>query len=174
MPTDPSPDVEFDWMLWFWFSLGWLANLHITSGAEVLEGKWTFVAENNVIKCFLSVLNPVHKFQSFNLVHVADKLAVLWLLKCPPFLFAQSPDCGGMDINASFWKLLLDLVADWLVFSYFCHLLRSTWFRKVFDGSSTYKLLNDAGDSWKTGRKRFFLNFFGKFLPALNLLYGEL
>ena len=38
MPTDPSPDVEFDRMLWFWFSLGSLANLPITSAAELLKG----------------------------------------------------------------------------------------------------------------------------------------
>lgn len=118
MPADAGPNVEPQRVLWLWFSLGWLANFPIASAAELLEGNWAFVAENDVFERILSVYHSLREFEAFDFVYFADQLAVLGVLKSPPLFFTRSPHRGGMTMNAAFGELLLILVAGSIALSF--------------------------------------------------------
>ena len=58
-----GPHMQFQGMLWLWFSFCWFTNFPITSTAELFEGEKfeRELFEHSSVKMMLSIVSPVSK-----------------------------------------------------------------------------------------------------------------
>ena len=82
MSTNPTPNVNFNWMLQFWLVLHRFVDFPVAGTAVLLKGNGAFVGEDHIVKSFSNFQHKPSILQSFRVVWGTDKLTTK-LLSCP-------------------------------------------------------------------------------------------
>ena len=80
MSTNPTPNMNFNWMLRFWLALHRLVDLPVAGTAVLLKGNGAFVREDHIVKSVATFQHTPSVLQSFRLVWGSDELTIRRLL----------------------------------------------------------------------------------------------
>ena len=80
MSANPTPNMNFNWMLRFWLSLHRLVDLPVAGTAVLLKGNKAFVREDHIAKGVTTFQHTPSALQSFRLVWSSDELTISRLL----------------------------------------------------------------------------------------------
>ena len=80
MSANPTPNMNFNWMLRFWLALHRLVDLPVAGTAVLLKGNGAFVREDHIVKGVATFQHTPSILQSFRLVWGSDQLTICCLL----------------------------------------------------------------------------------------------
>jgi len=114
MSTDPTPNMNFNWMLWFWLALHRLIDLPVAGTAVLPKGNGAFVGEDHIVKSVSTFQHTPCVLQSFHIVWGSDELTIRSLQ--PSFFLVLHTVAEHTEILyfSSFWIWLL------VISSFFC------------------------------------------------------
>ena len=94
MSANPTPDMNFNWMLWFWLALHRLIDLPVAGTAVLLKRNVAFVREDHIVKGIATLQHAPSRLQWFRLVWGLDELTIRLLLWSPTKLLSYSSHGG--------------------------------------------------------------------------------
>ena len=80
MSANPTPNMNFNWMLRFWVALHQLVNLPVAGTAVLLKGNGAFVRRDHIVKGVTTFQHTPSVLQSFRRVWDSDELTICRLL----------------------------------------------------------------------------------------------